>query len=94
MRLKGAAGIKLNNLDAADIKSYLYQDSGTPAAAARWDPVLTMLGNTGPISKVFRTPLMVGLARTIYNPRPRVKCIAAGSSRVVRSGTIRDSQGI
>jgi hypothetical protein len=70
VRLQGAAGIELYNLDAADIKSYLCQDSGTLAAAARWDPVLTMLGNTGPIGQVFRTPLMVGLARTIYNPRP------------------------
>ena len=70
VRLQGAAGIELNNLDAADIKSYLCQDSGTLAAAARWDPVLTMLGNSGPISQVFQTPLMVGLARTIYNPHP------------------------
>ena len=75
VRLQGAAGIELCNLDAADIQSYLCQDSGTPAAAARWDPVLTMLGDAGPIRQVFRTPLMVGLARTIYNRRqgePRI----------------------
>jgi hypothetical protein len=75
VRLQGAVGIELHNLDTADIKSYLCQDSGTPAHAARWDPVLAMLGNAGPIGQVFRTPLMVGLARTIYNPRrdePRI----------------------
>jgi len=69
VRLQGAAGVKLHDLDAADIRSYLCQDSRTLAAAARWDPVLAMLGNTGPIRQVFQTPLMVGLARTIYNPR-------------------------
>ena len=68
VRLQGASGIELHDLDTADIKSYLSQDSENFAAADRWGPVLAMLGSTKPIGRVFRTPLMVGLARTIYNP--------------------------
>ena len=68
VRLHGAAGIELAHLDATDIETYLRQDSGT-SAAARWNPVFAALGSTMPVAQVFRTPLMVGLARTIYNPQ-------------------------
>jgi hypothetical protein len=37
---------------------------------ARWDPVLAVLGTESPAGQALTTPLMVGLARTIYNPRP------------------------
>ncbi len=67
--LRGAAGIALQGLAASDVAAYLRRDAG-PAAAPRWDPVLACLGTDAPVAEVLRTPLMVGLARTIYNPRP------------------------
>src|SRR5262249_32175636 len=41
-----------------------------PAARARWDPVLAVLDTEAPAGQALSTPLMVGLARAIYNPRP------------------------
>jgi hypothetical protein len=70
VRLSGAAGIQLRDLDAADTEAYLRVDAASQRAAARWDPVFAALRAGGPVAQVFRTPLMVGLARTIYNPRP------------------------
>lgn len=70
VRLRGAAGIQLRDLDAADAESYLRDDAASPRAAARWDPVFAALRTGEPVTEAFRTPLMVGLARTIYNPRP------------------------
>jgi len=41
-----------------------------PALSARWQPVLAALGTGAPVSQAMTTPLMVGLANTMYNPRP------------------------
>ena len=70
VRLRGASGVELSDLDPADGGAYLMRDAGTLTAAARWHPVLDTLGTGAPVAMTFRTPLMVGLARTIYNPRP------------------------
>jgi NACHT domain len=70
VRLRGAAGIELRDLDAAAAELYLREDAAGPRAAARWDRVFAALRAGGPVAQAFRTPLMVGLARTVYNPRP------------------------
>ena len=70
VRLQGAAGIELYDLNAADVESYLRRDAVTARSAARWDPIFTALHAGGPVTQAFSTPLMVGLARVIYNPRP------------------------
>lgn len=70
VRLLGAAGIELRHLDPAAVETYLRRDAVSARSAARWDPVFTALRAGGPIAMTFQTPLMVGLARTIYNPRP------------------------
>jgi hypothetical protein len=70
VQLRGAAGISLRPLDPDDVRAYLRRDAVTPAAAARWDPVLATLGTSTPAAQALTTPLLVGLARTIYNPRP------------------------
>src|SRR6185437_11522663 len=49
---------------------YLRDDAPGPVTRARWDPVLTLLGTQAPAGQALSTPLMVALARTIYNPRP------------------------
>ncbi|MFJ8531759.1 NACHT domain-containing protein [Streptomyces sp. NPDC093591] len=70
-KLTGAAGIELLPLDPAEIAAYLRRDAGgagTPAAA-RWDRVVHSLGSDGPVSQALSTPLMIFLARSIYNPR-------------------------
>ncbi|GAU70694.1 hypothetical protein SSP35_21_00890 [Streptomyces sp. NBRC 110611] len=72
-RLAGAAGVELQPLRPEAVAAYLRRDSGGTgtAAAARWDPVLARLGaRTAPVARTLRTPLMLFLARTIYNPRP------------------------
>ena len=68
--LRAAAVIQLCPLDAADVSRYLREDFGGVGASARWDPVLATLGTQAPAGRALVTPLMVGLARTIYNPRP------------------------
>jgi hypothetical protein len=77
--LTGAAAIQLRPLDANAVRRYLRDDAPSPAAWARWDPVLNLLGTATPAGRALSTPLMVALARTIYNPRP-------GET----SGTLRD----
>ncbi|MEV6124164.1 NACHT domain-containing protein [Streptomyces sp. NPDC052077] len=70
-RLAGAAGIELLPQTAADTAAHLCRDAGGGrGAAARWEPVLTRLGPGTPVGRALATPLMVFLARTVYNPRP------------------------
>jgi hypothetical protein len=68
--LRAAAAVQLRPLDADTVRSYLCDDAAGPAARARWAPVLAVLGTAAPAGQALRTPLMVGLARAIYNPRP------------------------
>jgi uncharacterized protein YjbI with pentapeptide repeats len=68
--LRGAAAVHLRPLDADAVRGYLCDDAAGPVAKARWDPVLAVLGAETPTGQVLRTPLMVGLANAIYNPRP------------------------
>jgi hypothetical protein len=68
--LSGAAGIELRPLDANIVTEYLKEADG-PAAAVRWDPVIATLraDDPPPVAQALTTPLMVTLARAIYNPR-------------------------
>ncbi len=68
--LRAAAAVQLCQLNAGDVSRYLREDAGGPVAAAHWDPVLAVLGTPAPAGQALVTPLMVSLARTIYNPRP------------------------
>ena len=63
--LPGAAAIQLCPLDPSDVTGYLRDDAGS-VAADRWNPVLA----EAPVREALDTPLMAGLARAIYNPRP------------------------
>ena len=68
--LRAAAAVQLCPLDAGAVRDYLYDDAAGPASRARWAPVLKVLGTDAPAGQALDTPLMVGLARAIYNPRP------------------------
>ena len=68
--LRAAAAVQLRPLDADAVRGYLCDDAAGPVARARWDPVLAVLGTEAPAGQALSTPLMVGLARAIYNPRP------------------------
>lgn len=68
--VRAAAVIQLCPLDAADVSRYLCDDFGGVGASARWDPVLATHGIQAPAGQALVTPLMLSLARTIYNPRP------------------------
>jgi NACHT domain len=68
--LRAAAAIRLRPLRPDAIRSYLCDDAAGPVTRARWDSVLAVLGTKAPTGQALRTPLMVGLARAIYNPRP------------------------
>jgi NACHT domain len=65
-----AAVVQLRPLDASAVRDYLCDDATGPVMRARWAPVLGLLGTEAPAAQVLRTPLMIGLARAIYNPRP------------------------
>jgi len=69
--LTGAAGIELCPLDAAAIIDYLGRSPGS-TTSARWKPVLDTLTAPAPppVAQALATPLMSGLAKVIYNPRP------------------------
>jgi hypothetical protein len=68
--LRGAAGIELCPLDPVISGAYLQSDAGGSVGAARWAPVLDAGNSGGLVAGVLSSPLMVGLARVIYNPRP------------------------
>ena len=68
--IRAAAVVELRLLDADDVRRYLHDDAAGPAAKARWTPVFEVLGTETPAGEALSTPLMVGLARSIYNPRP------------------------
>ncbi len=68
--VRAAAAIQLRPLDADAVRGYLRDDSAGPVTRARWVPVLAVLGTEAPAGQALGTPLMVGLARAIYNPRP------------------------
>ena len=68
--LRAAAAVELRPLDADAVRKYLREDAAGPVARARWDPVLPVLGTEAPAGRALSTPLMVSLARAIYNPRP------------------------
>ncbi|MEU6068677.1 NACHT domain-containing protein [Streptomyces sp. NPDC047082] len=72
VKLSGAAAVELRPLDPADIAEYLSRDAGggETVAAARWEPVVRLLGTDAPVARTLTTPLMLFLARTVYNPRP------------------------
>ena len=68
--LRAAATVQLRPLDANAVRGYLCDDAAGLVTRARWDPVLAVLGTEAPAGQALSTPLMVGLARAIYNPRP------------------------
>lgn len=65
------AGIQLEPLGGADVARYLLRDTGGPdtPAAERWDRVVEVLGTDAPVARALTSPLMVSLARSVYNPR-------------------------
>jgi hypothetical protein len=67
--LQASAAIELCPLNAEDVRSY-FLDTAGPYAEARWRPVLAALGTETPAGQTLTTPLMVALARAIYNPLP------------------------
>ncbi|MGC7095198.1 helix-turn-helix domain-containing protein [Amycolatopsis lurida] len=77
--LTSAAVVELTDLTPDDLAGYLPRTARrvNGSAATAWDPVLKALreSETGPaanLAAVLRTPLMVGLARTVYSdPRDR-----------------------
>ena len=85
--LRAAAALQLLSLDADAVRGYLCDDAAGPAAKARWDPVLAVLGTNAPAGQALTTPLMVGL------PVPSIILAQgagrglAGSGRVVRLRT-------
>jgi len=68
-RLEGAAGIRLAPLSPTVVADYLIATAGD-GGRDRWSAVLTAMSSPGtPLARAMTTPLMAGLARTVYNPR-------------------------
>jgi hypothetical protein len=65
-----AAAVQLRTLNPDEVREYLHADAPSPAAKARWEPILAALSTEAPVGQALSSPLMVGLARAIYNPRP------------------------
>ena len=62
-----AAAVQLSTLEFGEVARYLRKDAGP--AEGRWD-FLDILSAGSPVRQALTTPLMAGLARAIYNPRP------------------------
>ncbi|WP_433288432.1 NACHT domain-containing protein [Micromonospora sp. CA-244673] len=69
VKLRGATGIQLANLEGTDVEAYLRRASNL-ADPKRWACVFKKLGTDTPVGRVLRSPLTVSLARSIYVPRP------------------------
>ena len=65
-----AAAVELCPLEVQDVFNYLRQSAGGPRSASRWDRVFSELARSKALTQVLTNPLMVGLARAIYNPKP------------------------
>ena len=71
--LLGAAGVTLQDLTPQEVAHYLARGAGSPTAAARWDPVVAVLGTDSVLGKTLTTPLTVTLAHSVYNSGPRTQ---------------------
>ena len=78
VRLTGAAGITLCPLDVSVVSDYLRGSAGGSIAAARWDAVLSTFAaeDPPPVAQALTTPLLVALARSIYNGRSTPLCMS------------------
>jgi hypothetical protein len=96
--LAGAAGIKICPLEAGEIAEYLRESAPRPGDAARWAPVIAAFtaGTRAPVAQALSTPLMVALARVIYNPRPdeHDTAVAAEPSELLNVGRFPDKNAI
>ncbi|MEU9787573.1 NACHT domain-containing protein [Streptomyces phaeochromogenes] len=73
VRLTGTPAVQLAPVTASVASAYLERDAGGSgtASAERWHPVFSQLRVPhSALAQVLTTPLMLFLARTIYNPRP------------------------
>lgn len=69
LKIRRACGIEVTALRPDVVAEYWRRDAGDGYTANRWNDVVRALEYAGPLATVFRTPLMVSLARAIYNPR-------------------------
>jgi hypothetical protein len=68
-RLAACVVVRLLDVSPAAVGDYLNEVSRTKVSRERWDPVVEALRWGGPLSEALRTPLMVSLARAVYNPQ-------------------------
>jgi hypothetical protein len=70
--LTGAAAVVIENLRSSDVGTYLPSTTGDAQRGSRWTPVLCQAEHAAPgtpgaaLRDVLRTPLMVNLARIVY----------------------------
>jgi hypothetical protein len=67
--LSGAAGIELRSLDSGTFTSYLYADAARDQDSP-WHSALAGLAADAPLAAALSSPLLLTLARVIYNTRP------------------------
>jgi len=70
--LAGAAGVEVCPLSPSDVIDHLVTHASGPVTRARWGEILKAVSAepSMPIAQALTTPLMIFLARTIYEPRP------------------------
>ncbi|MET7465577.1 NACHT domain-containing protein [Nonomuraea sp. NPDC005501] len=73
VRLRGAAVVQLQDLPTDLMIDYLRAGAAGAVSAQRWEPVFERLRDSAdaPVTEALRTPLMLALARFLYNPVPR-----------------------
>jgi hypothetical protein len=58
-------------LNPADVATYLRRNAEDETFSAKWDPVFVEMEQNKALREALSTPLMVDLARTLYNPRAK-----------------------
>ncbi|HZM83393.1 MAG TPA: BTAD domain-containing putative transcriptional regulator [Candidatus Limnocylindrales bacterium] len=65
VRLSGATGIELSDVNPEAVASYLRQDDHR---SERWNPVIDAVRQETALARVLRTPLMISMVRSGYAP--------------------------
>jgi hypothetical protein len=92
--VEAAAAIELCPLELAVAREYLWHGAPGPETRARWDRLFNRLGKKAPVREAFTTPLMVGLAHTVYNSSPAESSTVRPDPFQLRNRALTDRKAV
>jgi transcriptional regulator with XRE-family HTH domain len=90
--LRAAAAVELQPVRPDEVVQFLRMSTVHEASMRRWDPVFAEMlqHRDGPLARALSTPLMVSLARTVYERGPREPAELLDRGRYPSSEVIED----